>query len=128
MTFRLEITQVGKFPTSWNLTKLQIFDTYTYLSMRGPTLPFAPTKTYSPISIDLREKRKKKKISLSSHSNSLPSVPLLPFLTFIFLFFYFFLSSFLFFLIFFYLSHYFLHLTLGSMRAIHTSVTPPTPA
>ena len=56
MAFRLEITQVGKFSTSWSLTKLQDFSTHVYLLMRGPTLPFAPTKTYGPISVDLRDK------------------------------------------------------------------------
>ena len=36
--------------------------------MHGPTLPFALTKTYDPISVNLKEKqRKKKKIFLSSH-------------------------------------------------------------
>ena len=52
--------------------------------MRGPTLPFTPTKTYDSISVDLKEKqrnkKKKKNISLSL-SLSIPYVrPLLPFL------------------------------------------------
>ena len=104
--------------------------------MRGPTLPFAPTQTYGgQISVDLREKRKKKiffhiSLSLSSHSHSLPfflpKMALSPFFDFshflLFLFyFYFFFSLLLFFISLFYLSHYFLHLTLGSMRVIHTS-------
>ena len=56
--------------------------------MRGSTLPFAPTKTYGPISVDLREKQKKKKISpfLSSRSNSLRN-PLCRFVFILFLFF-----------------------------------------
>ena len=85
MTFRLKITQVGKFPPSWSLTKLQDFGTHAYLAMRGSTLPFAPTKTYGPISIDPREKRRNYcffSLSLSFRSPSLPFVPLLPFLTF----------------------------------------------
>ena len=56
MAFRLEITQVGKFPTSWSLMKLQDFGTHVYLLMRGLTLPLARTKTDGPISKDLREK------------------------------------------------------------------------
>ena len=43
--------------------------------MRGPTLPFAPTKTYDPIFIDIKEnRRKKKKIS----SISILALPFLP--------------------------------------------------
>ena len=46
--------------------------------MHRPTFPFAPTKTYGPISLDLREKRREKKnlfVSLSLYSRSHPSVP-----------------------------------------------------
>ena len=44
--------------------------------MSGPTLPFALTKNYSPIFVDLREKQRKeeKKFSLSLLSLSLPPV------------------------------------------------------
>ena len=38
--------------------------------MRRSTLRFASTKTYGPISIDLREKRRKKNLSLLSLSRS----------------------------------------------------------
>ena len=61
--------------------------------MCGPTLPFAPTKTYGLISINLREKRKTFfsffSLSLSAHSLCSPSLPFL--LTFLFLFILFFL-------------------------------------
>ena len=52
--------------------------------MHGPTLPFAPTKTYDPISIDLRDKQRKKNknLSLCFHAPSLLKNPF-PFLTFI---------------------------------------------
>ena len=42
--------------------------------MRGPTLPYAPTKTYGPTSVDLKEKqRKEKKTFLSLFTlSSLP--------------------------------------------------------
>ena len=48
--------------------------------MRGMTLPFAPTKTYGPISVDLKKKRRKEKkkqisLSLSSRSPPLPNMP-----------------------------------------------------
>ena len=43
MTFRIEITRVGKFPTSWSLTKLPDFGTYAYLSLCGPTLILRPS-------------------------------------------------------------------------------------
>ena len=43
MTFRIEITRVGKFSTSWSLTKLPDFGTYAYLSLCGPTLILRPS-------------------------------------------------------------------------------------
>ena len=52
MTFRLKIIQVGKFPTSWRLTKLQDFGTHAYLSLHGSTL------TLGPSSFDCRNARK----------------------------------------------------------------------
>ena len=55
--------------------------------MRGPTLPFATTKTYGPISIDLREKRRKKKIFFSLSLYMLSPTP--PTVVFFFFFFYF---------------------------------------
>ena len=129
MNFRLEITQVGKFPTSWSLTKLQNFGTHGYLLMRGPTLSFAQTKTYSPIFVNLKEKLKKEKIIISLPSHSLCRKMAFPFyfhsfyfyfilffsFSFIlFLFLFFFFSLFIY-LILFYLFHYFLNLTLNSM-------------
>ena len=83
--------------------------------MRGPTLPFAPMKTYGPISINLREKRKKKiflsfsffSLSLSTLFFCLPKNGLLPlFFTFLipFLFFYLFIFLFIFFFFFLVLS------------------------
>ena len=36
---------------------------------RGSTLPFAPMKTYDPISVDLREKRREEKKTFLSLSN-----------------------------------------------------------
>ena len=48
MTFRLGITQAGKFPTSCNLKKLPDFGTHVILSLRGPTLILRPS------SFDLR--------------------------------------------------------------------------
>ena len=56
MTFRLEITQVEKFFTSWSLTKSLDFGTHAMPSLRGPTLPLAPSKTDGLIFVDLREK------------------------------------------------------------------------
>ena len=93
MAFRLKIIQVGKFPTSWNLTKLQDFGTHAYLSIRGSTLPFALTKTHGPIFVDLREKRN----PFICFSLSLMFVLFFFFylLSSSFLFFYFFLLSFL---------------------------------
>ena len=68
------------------------------LSMRGPTLPFSPTKTYDPISVDLRKKRKKSSFfSLSLSLSSLfsrPSYPSLPSFPFFISLFFFFLSFF----------------------------------
>ena len=58
MTFKLEIASVRKFSASWSWTKPQDFGTHVYLLMHGPTLHFAMTKTYGPISVDLREKQK----------------------------------------------------------------------
>ena len=66
--------------------------------MRGLTLPFVPTKTYNPISVDLREKRRKEKknFSLSLFTLSISPVSLFFFfsslLTFIFHFLSFFFS------------------------------------
>ena len=71
MTFRLKITQVGKFPTSWSLTKLQDFGVHTLLSSRRSTLPSALTKTYNPISVDLIEKRRKKKPQVQGQPRSM---------------------------------------------------------
>ena len=75
MAFRLEITQVGKFPTSWSLTKLQDFGTMRSFVMRRSTLLFAPMKTYGSISVDLREKRKEEIFFFSLSILALPSVP-----------------------------------------------------
>ena len=77
--------------------------------MRGPTLPFAPTKTYDPISVNLREKLKlisSKSFSLSSHTHS-PS-PLFFFFLFApyqFLLFSFFFSLISFLSLFYFFSH-----------------------
>ena len=62
--------------------------------MRGLTLPFAPMKTYGPISIDLREKRRKEIFffSLFLHAFFLPLLSVLSKMTFYFFFFDFFLS------------------------------------
>ena len=85
--FRLEIFKVGKFPTLWNLTKLQDFGTHAYLSMRGPTLPFAPTKTYGLIAVNLREKLEFLSLEIFFFSRT----PLCLFLlTFLFFFYHFF--------------------------------------
>ena len=75
--------------------------------MREPTLPFTSTKTYGPISVDLREKRRKEKqflplslISLFQSKNPLP----FDFHSFSFLFYFilfFFLLSFYLFILFF---------------------------
>ena len=62
--------------------------------MRGPTLPFAPTKTYSPISVDLREKQFFSFLSLSFLLFSLSASPPPPFLYFLHLFDFFFLFDF----------------------------------
>ena len=48
--------------------------------MRGLTLPFAPTKTYGPISIDLREKQRKEKKKISLSLFTLPLSRKMPFL------------------------------------------------
>ena len=57
--------------------------------MRGPTLPFAPMKTYDSISVDFREMQKKKKKYLSLILVlPLRPFPLLPFFTFILFHFY----------------------------------------
>ena len=95
MVFRLEIFQVGRFFTSWSLTKLQDFGTQVYLAIRESTFFFALTKTDSSISVDLREKRKKKFIFLSPLT--LRPSPLLLFFFFLLTSIFFFLSfSFLF--------------------------------
>ena len=52
MDFRLKIIQVGKFHTSWSLTKLQDFGTHAYLSLHESTL------TLGPSSFDRRNARK----------------------------------------------------------------------
>ena len=58
--------------------------------MRGPTLPFAPTKTYGLIFVDLREKRREKiYIFLCLHALSIPP------LVFSFFFFFYFYVFFL---------------------------------
>ena len=43
MTFRLEITQVRKLSTSWSLMKLQDFGIHVYFTMRGSTLILGPS-------------------------------------------------------------------------------------
>ena len=55
--------------------------------MHGPTLPFTPTKTYSSISVYLKEKRKKKSLFfyLSSRSHTLPLLFFFFFCSFVFL-------------------------------------------
>ena len=58
MTFRLKIFKVGKFPTSWSLTKLKDFGTHAELAIRGSTFLLVPMKTDDSISIDFREKQK----------------------------------------------------------------------
>ena len=91
--------------------------------MRGSTFLLTLTKTDSSFSVDLREKRNPFFYFLSLLVLSLPFL----FCFFVFFSFFLYLStefdpilfSFLIFL--FYLSHCFLHLTFGSMRAIHTS-------
>ena len=94
MAFRLKIFQVGKFPTSWSLTKLQDFGTRSNFIL-------APMKTDGSISIDLREKRKTPfplSLSLSSplHAHSLPLfVPKWAFFPSFFLYFLFLFSSFI---------------------------------
>ena len=68
--------------------------------MRGSTLPFAPTKTYGPISVDLREKQKIfffLSFSVFSRSHSPPLPPL--FLSFLLLFDFSFYFIYLFFLV-----------------------------
>ena len=53
------------------------------LLMRGPIFPFAPTKTYDPISVDLREnQRKEKKSWLFTLSFSHLPLPFFPFIVF----------------------------------------------
>ena len=76
--------------------------------MRGPTFPFAPTKTYSPISVDLRYKQKIFPFSLSLFL-SLLVLPLCRFFFFSFDFssFYFFLFLLFSFLLFFFSFPYF---------------------
>ena len=109
MAFRIEITQVVKFPSLWSLTKLQDFSTHVYLSMRGPTLPFAPTKTYGPISVDLGDKFLSLlfsflSLSLSAHLSALPfffSISLFLFFLFLILLFYFYFYYYYFFFSFF---------------------------
>ena len=65
--------------------------------MCGPTLPFAPTKTYNPISVDLREKRREKKKQISLSLTLSLSIRFLTFLFIIsFLSFFLFLFYFLF--------------------------------
>ena len=62
------------------------------LSMRGPIFPFAPTKTYDPISVDLREnQRKEKKSWLFTLSFSHLPLPFFPFIVFDFVFVFFFI-------------------------------------
>ena len=59
--------------------------------MRGPTLPFAPRKTYDPISVNLREKIEliSLEIFLFPLTHTSPSPPLIFFLlTFLFFFFF----------------------------------------
>ena len=36
--FRLKVNQVGKYPTSWSLSKLQLFGVHMYIPLRAPTL------------------------------------------------------------------------------------------
>ena len=43
VVIRLEITRVGKFSTSWSLTKLPEFGTHAKLSLRGPSLILGPS-------------------------------------------------------------------------------------
>ena len=80
--------------------------------MHGPTSPFAPTKIYDQISVDLKEKRifYFLSLSLSLLSLSLSACPPPPFLSFLLLFnfsfFFLFFSFFSFFLIFFPFFHF----------------------
>ena len=43
MAFRLKIFKVGKYSTSWSLTKLQDFGTHAWPSLRGSTLTLGPS-------------------------------------------------------------------------------------
>ena len=79
--------------------------------MRGPTLSFALTKTYYPISIDLKEKQRKKKTNIYIYISN--TLPLCPFFTFLFVF------SFLSFFIFLFYYYYFLFLFLNSFISFY---------
>ena len=70
--------------------------------MCGPTLPFTPTKTYEPISVDLRKKRNFFPLYLSLSSPALPAYLLLHFLFFLLYFFFLFILFFPFFFLFFF--------------------------
>ena len=82
--------------------------------MRRSTLPFAPTKTYDPISIDLKEKRKKVKNKNSLSPLALPlSLPPFDFVFLLFIFFYFYYYYFLFLI---FLFFYFIFPIISSIR------------
>ena len=79
--------------------------------MRRSTLPFALTKTYDPISIDLRDKRREKKSLFLLFSSIRPSIPLFLFIFYFLLLYYYYYYYFLFliiiFLLYFFIVLYF---------------------